>query len=98
MIQLTNDKLLNLTSFPITINFLQCKIYGYFGVFVGQHEFGIPNGYIKFINEYGSIYEGQANKDGFNGWGRYTNGYGYCYVGWWKNDKLHGNSRIYLDG
>ena len=58
MAKLMSDEILNLSLMPITTNFIQCKLYGYFGVFVGQHQYGVPNGYIKFINEYGSIYEG----------------------------------------
>ena len=81
---LIDDGLIQPTNSPISLQFQECEL-GYWdgaGIFVGQHQDGDPNGYIRFIDKYGRIYEGVANARGFNGWGRQISDR-YNKIGWW---------------
>ena len=60
----------NMTTSPITLSYQECVICNNLGIFIGQEKNGKPDGFIRFINKFGHIYEGQANSQGANGWGR----------------------------
>ena len=75
---------------------MPCVLDGNQGVFLGQQNTqGRPEGCIRFVNQYGEVFEGEAKNNGFNGWGRLFEYYGDCCIGYWKDSVLYGNSRIY---
>ena len=66
------DGMIKLSDHPVTQEYisyvdpLDCE-----GVFLGQHQDGKPNGYVRAIDDGGTIYEGMMTPDGhYNGWGR----------------------------
>lgn len=60
----------NITTSAVSLSYQECVICNTLGVFIGQQKKGKPDGFIRFINKFGHIYEGQANCNGANGWGR----------------------------
>ena len=60
--RLIEDGMVQLSDFPVSLTFQECTL-GYWdgdGIFIGQHNDGIPDGYIRFVDKDGRIYEGNA--------------------------------------
>ena len=47
-----------ITDSPVSLEYQQCYLCTSHGVFIGQHKDGKPNGFVRFINKFGQIYEG----------------------------------------
>ena len=47
---LSEDGLINMTKSEFTLTYIPCKLFGVEGMFVGQNENGVPNGFIIFVS------------------------------------------------
>ena len=71
----------------ITLTYLKGTLSKYTGFFIGQHQNSTPHGFIRFLDIYGPIYEGQAINGKIQGYGRLTF-YDEWFEGWWNNGTL----------
>jgi len=54
---------------------------------------GLPGGFVRLVDEYGNIYEGNFTPDGrMNGFCVvFSGGFERVEIGWYKDDREHGN-------
>ena len=99
---LLQNKFIKPTKNPVTSIFKRSKTHsGVSILFIGQYnEDGKPDGFVKYVNKYGYIYEGYYTPEGFkNGFGVYYDGSkdeNDIWIGWRKKDVngLIGNGHI----
>lgn len=88
-------------------SYIMPKYYKFSAIKIGKGSFYIgqidkhnsPNGIGRYIQQDGSIFEGQFVDGEQSGWGREIYPGGRYYVGWWKNGDYHGfGKRFEADG
>jgi hypothetical protein len=47
-----------ITDSPVSLEYKQCYLCSSHGLFIGQCKDGKPDGFVRFINKFGQIYEG----------------------------------------
>ncbi|OQB15158.1 MAG: MORN repeat protein [Firmicutes bacterium ADurb.Bin193] len=63
-------------------------------LFIGQSEYGIPNGYGIVNYPDGSVYEGYVLNGKREGEGRFLRSDGFVYTGGWSNDNMNGRGEM----